>query len=156
MTDKKRRAKSAARKLVVDSGDDKKLKVNAPPTSSKDPKLLEIFEEKDHRSWMYSFRPAVHLKRTGKLDMFNPKNLVECTEDLDPLPDRPVGFETKSLTKSEFDKMNVYAKTPRERRISPECQYSTKGILLPDLQLVQEPSSMGNWRDSFCLEAQLE
>ncbi len=48
-TKKKRKAKSAARKLIVDSGDDKKHK-STPPSSSKDPKLLEMFEEKYHRS----------------------------------------------------------------------------------------------------------
>ncbi len=66
-----------------------------------------------------------------------------------------MGIETKVLTKAEFDRMSVYVKTPRERRISPECQYSPKGIAFPDLELVQEPASMGNWRNEFAPENHL-
>jgi len=65
-TKKKRKAKSAARKLIPDSGDDKKKKINTPSSSSKDPKLLEMFEEEYHRSWMYCFRPAEMQKKTDK------------------------------------------------------------------------------------------
>ena len=153
-TKKKRKAR-ATRKLIVDSGDDKKHKPDAPSSSSKDLKLLEMFEEKYHRSWMYCFRPAEMQKKTDKFNLYDPKNLMECVEDLDPLPDRPVGSETKILTKNEFDRMSVYVKTPRERRISPEFQYSRKGLTFPDLELVQEPPSMGNWRNTFYPENHL-
>ena len=114
-----------------------------------------MFEVQLHRAWMFSYRPELDKRKLGN-KVFSPTHMMNSRENYDPLPDRPDYVEVKKLKKSEYQRLNTYCKSPRERSISPEDIYKSNNLTLPNLVLEREPEFMGRWRQGFNPEEFME
>ncbi len=138
--------------------EERKPKKKSKLVKSQDPirdKLSEMFEERLHRHWMFTYRPETDKKKLGN-KVFSPAHMIESRENYDPLPDRSDYVEVKRLKKSEYQRLNTYCKSPRERGISPEDIYKHNNLTIPDLVLEKEPDFMGEWRQNFSPEMFME
>ena len=116
-----------------------------------------MLEQKYHKPWMFAFRPIPELRKKGGKGILNPINMLNSQYMFDPLPDVDPETEVKSMTQKEYNRTVVYKLQPRSRGISPEDQYSEKGLTAPEIVLTNEPPSMGTeWRNNFYPEEHME